>query len=164
MKLYHGSNVIVEKPELIIQNRLLDFGFGFYTTTNKEQAVSFATKVYMRRKAGNIIVNIYDFDKDTAFKELKALNFSFPNESWLDFVAQNRSGTYNGEIYDLVYGPVANDDIYQTFLLYTSGVLSKEQTLQALKIKTVYNQIVFSTSASISYLKYVGTLNLEEGR
>ena len=34
MILYHGSNVIVDKPKLIQQNRFLDFGFGFYTTTN----------------------------------------------------------------------------------------------------------------------------------
>lgn len=32
MILYHGSNVIVDQPELIQQNRYLDFGFGFYTT------------------------------------------------------------------------------------------------------------------------------------
>ena len=45
MILYHGSNVAVEKPVLIKQNRFLDFGFGFYTTTNKEQAIDFAKKV-----------------------------------------------------------------------------------------------------------------------
>ncbi|MBC8545194.1 DUF3990 domain-containing protein [Clostridiales bacterium NSJ-32] len=33
MILYHGSNVIVDKPRLIRQNRTLDFGSGFYTTT-----------------------------------------------------------------------------------------------------------------------------------
>lgn len=35
MILYHGSNLVVSKPKLIQQNRFLDFGFGFYTTTNK---------------------------------------------------------------------------------------------------------------------------------
>ena len=42
MIIYHGSNVKVEKPALIVQNRFLDFGFGFYTTTNKAQAENFA--------------------------------------------------------------------------------------------------------------------------
>ena len=41
MILFHGSNVEETKPKLIQQNRYLDFGFGFYTTLNKEQAVSF---------------------------------------------------------------------------------------------------------------------------
>lgn len=36
MILYHGSNVVVSEPKLIQQNRFLDFGFGFYTTTNKK--------------------------------------------------------------------------------------------------------------------------------
>lgn len=42
MILYHGSDVIVENPRLIEQTRTLDFEAGFYTTTNKEQAISFA--------------------------------------------------------------------------------------------------------------------------
>lgn len=50
MILYHGSNVIVEHPKLVKQNRFLDFGFGFYTTTNREQAENFALKVAERRK------------------------------------------------------------------------------------------------------------------
>lgn len=54
MILYHGSNVIVDKPRLIPQNRFLDFGFGFYTTTNKAQALAFAEKVFRRRKEGSI--------------------------------------------------------------------------------------------------------------
>lgn len=50
MILYHGSNVVVESPKLIKQNRFLDFGYGFYTTTNKEQAENFARKIMARRK------------------------------------------------------------------------------------------------------------------
>ena len=46
MILYHGSNIVVAQPKLIQQNRFLDFGYGFYTTTNKEQAISFADKVF----------------------------------------------------------------------------------------------------------------------
>ena len=53
MILYHGSNVVVSEPRLIEQNRFLDFGFGFYTTTNKAQAIGFADKVTKRRKDGS---------------------------------------------------------------------------------------------------------------
>ena len=35
--VYHGSNVVVDTPRLLPQNRYLDFGPGFYTTTNREQ-------------------------------------------------------------------------------------------------------------------------------
>ena len=74
MILYHGSNVIVEQPKLIRQNRYLDFGFGFYTTTNRDQAVNFAQKVTDRRKTGAATLNIYSVEEVVAFKECSLRN------------------------------------------------------------------------------------------
>lgn len=162
MILYHGSNVIVSEPKLIQQKRFLDFGFGFYTTTNKTQAIGFADKVYKRRKEGNRIVNVYEFDEVKAFASCSVLNFDNANEAWLDFVSENRTGTYNGESFDIIFGPVANDDVYKTFTLYTAGVLSKEQTLEALKIKKLYNQLVFASKKALNYLQFLGTIPEEE--
>lgn len=42
MNIYHGSDIVVEKPQILQSNRLLDFGIGFYTTSNKEQAIRWA--------------------------------------------------------------------------------------------------------------------------
>lgn len=162
MILYHGSNVIVSEPKLIPQNRFLDFGFGFYTTTNKTQAIGFADKVYKRRKEGSRIVNIYELDEARTFSACSVLNFDSANEAWLDFVSDNRAGSYNGESFDIIFGPVANDDVYTTFNLYTAGVLSKEQTLEALKIKKLYNQMVFTSEKALSFLKFIGTVPEEE--
>ncbi len=154
MILYHGSNVTVEKPVLVKQNRFLDFGFGFYTTTNKEQAKDFAVKVTDKRKNGTATINIYEVDETKAFAECNVLSFDEPDEAWLDFVAQNRQGMYSGEKYDLIYGPVANDDVYRTITLYMTGILSKEQTLEALKIRKLYNQLVFTSEKSLGYIKF----------
>ena len=154
MTIYHGSNVTVEKPMLIKQNRFLDFGYGFYTTTNKEQAMDFAKKVTNKRKTGTAALNIYEVDEEKAFAECHVLRFDAPDEQWLDFVANNRQGTYNDELYDLVYGPVANDDVYRTLTLYMTGILSKEQTLEALKIRKLYNQLVFCTKKSLEYIRF----------
>jgi hypothetical protein len=162
MILYHGSNVIVSKPKLIPQNRFLDFGFGFYTTTNKTQAIGFADKVTKRRKDGEKAVSIYKIDEARAFEECSVLRFDSANEAWLDFVSENRSGNYTGESYDFIFGPVANDDVYTTFTLYSAGVLTKEQTLEALKIKKLYNQLVLSSEKALSYLKFIGTVPQEE--
>ena len=60
-------------------------------------------------------------------------------------MAANRQGTYQGEKYDLIYGAVANDDVYRTIALYMTGVLDKEQTLSSLKIRKLFNQLVFAT-------------------
>lgn len=156
MILYHGSNVIVDQPKLIRQNRYLDFGFGFYTTTNREQAVNFAQKVTDRRKMGEATLNIYSVNEAVAFQECKVLQFDSPDEAWLDFVAANRQGTYQGEKYDLIYGAVANDDVYRTIALYMTRVLDKEQTLSSLKIRKLFNQLVFATEKSLQYLEFEG--------
>ena len=162
MILYHGSNVTVSKPRLVEQNRYLDFGYGFYTTTNKTQAIGFADKVTKRRKSGERTVSIYEIDEGTAFAECSILKFESANEAWLDFVSENRSGNYSGEAYDFIYGPVANDDVYTTFTLYSAGVLTKEQTLEALKVKKLYNQLVLTSEKALSYLKFIGTVPEED--
>lgn len=162
MILYHGSNLVVSEPRLIQQNRFLDFGFGFYTTTNKVQAVSFADKVTKRRRSGEKAVSIYEIDEELAFTECSVLRFDCPDEAWLDFVSDNRSGNYEGDSYDFIFGPVANDDVYRTFTLYTAGLLTKEQTLEQLKIKQLYNQLVLATEKALSYLHFIGTVPEEE--
>ena len=86
------------------------------------------------------------------------LQFAAADEDWLDFVSANRAGEYNGETYDFIYGPVADDDVYTTFTLYSAGVLTKEQTVQALKVKKLYNQLVLTSEKALSYLKFMGTV------
>ena len=153
MIIYHGSNVTVEEPKILTPNRYLDFGAGFYTTTNFDQALNFAGKVTMRKKCGRSTVNIYDLD-ESIFENVNVLNFESADEAWLDFVSDNRSGIDRTAGYDLICGPVANDDVYQTFILYSTGVYTKEQTIEALKIKKLYNQYVFTTDRALSFLTF----------
>lgn len=162
MILYHGSNLTVSEPKIVVQNRFLDFGYGFYTTTNKVQAIGFADKVTRRRKEGIPTVSVYEIDETKAFAECSVLQFDAPDEAWLDFVSENRAGNYCGEQYDFIYGPVANDDVYTTFTLYTAGVLTKEQTIEALKIKKLYNQLVLISTKALSYLNFCGIVTEEE--
>lgn len=158
MILYHGSNLAVSEPRLVAQNRFLDFGYGFYTTTNRSQAVSFADKVTKRRREGSPTVSIYALDEEKAFAACSVLRFDAPDEAWLDFVSDNRAGKYTGQSYDFIYGPVANDDVYTTFTLYAAGILSKEQTIEALKIKNLYNQLVLTSEKALSFLRFTGTV------
>lgn len=156
MVLYHGSNVVVDAPKILVPNRYLDFGNGFYTTANYDQAKNFAEKVTARRKKGKCCINIYELD-DASMRDLNVLRFDGPNEDWLDFVYANRTGTYTGKSYDLICGPVANDDVYRTFILYETGVLTKDDTIAALKIKKLYDQYVFANDISLSCLKFIRT-------
>ena len=96
-------------------------------------------------------------DEEKAFQECELLRFDGPNGQWLDFVAENRQGIYQGEKYDMIYGAVANDDVYRTLTLYMTDVLSKEQTLESLKIRKLFNQLVFATDKSLQFLKFEGS-------
>jgi hypothetical protein len=159
MIVYHGSNVVVEEPRLIRQNRALDFGHGFYTTLNEIQAISFAEKVFRRNKNEGIpTISAYEFDEQSAYKNCSLLHFESPDEAWLDFVSSHRNRTYTGKNYELVYGPVADDDIFLTFTLYAGDALTKEETLNRLKIKKLFNQLVFSSEKALSYLKFLHVL------
>lgn len=146
--------MIVEKPRIIEQNRFLDFGNGFSTTTNKEQAENFAKKVAMRR-GGKPFVNVYEFDENIQSSLLKIKNFPSPNEDWLNFVSEHRNGNYAGENYDIIIGAVANDDVYRTLQVYMDGLLKKEQALEMLKIKKLFNQYVFASEDALKLLKFI---------
>ncbi|MDR1874120.1 MAG: DUF3990 domain-containing protein [Synergistaceae bacterium] len=162
MILYHGSNMVVERPKIISPQRALDFGGGFYTTTNKDQAEIFARKVYARRKSGGEFVSIYEIDWDSTERTLRVLRFVSPDENWLNYVAKNRRGSRDEQRYDIVFGPVANDDVYTTIGAFEAGVLSREQTIAALKIKKLYNQFVFKSELALSRLNYREYFMLQE--
>jgi len=80
MVLYNGSNVAVDSPRIIQSERTLDFGDGFYTTTNREQAEVFAKKVFARRKTGVATISVYEMDFESARSELRILHFGSPEE------------------------------------------------------------------------------------
>ena len=56
MRLYHGSNVAVRSPDLNLSKKLLDFGGGFYLTTDFEQARQWARIKTNRAGKGSPIV------------------------------------------------------------------------------------------------------------
>ena len=157
--IYHGSNVEVSNPKILINGYYKDFGYGFYTTFNKDQAVNFAEKVTARRETGISCVSMYETAELEELKnKYKLLFFSEANEEWLDFVFANRNGSYEGVNYDIIFGPVANDTIYRTFIAYEEGILTKDETIARLKVKKLYNQMTFTTENSLKELKYIGQL------
>ena len=153
MILYHGSTQIVREPRILVPNRTLDYGAGFYTTTSEQQARDWA----LRRVTGgeSVYVNVYEFDEAAAVS-LKRLVFSNPpGEDWVDFVYANRNHRGFTHDYDLVYGPVANDRVYAAFSLYEQGLLNKQELIVELKTYTLIDQMVFHTEAALECLRYI---------
>jgi len=153
MTVYHASNIEVRKPMLVESNRMLDFGPGFYTTTNREQAIRFAKSVVAKR-GGSPVLNSYEFD-ESGFGRCLVRRFDGPTSEWLDFVAANRTGKYVGVRYDLVFGPVANDKVYSTVLLYMRGFMSREATIAELRVHKLYDQLIFATPTAFGFLDFV---------
>ena len=159
MTLYHGSDQIIKTPELRKSIRTLDFGPGFYTTTNKEQASNFAIKVYDRSiRSGTTpkgkFVSVYEADFEAIRKELDILHFDSANEEWFDFIIANRRNTWQGKKYDVIYGPVANDTIYRTLIAFEAGELSKTETIARLKVRKLFDQMTFASERSLTFLKF----------
>jgi len=68
MFLYHGTNIKFYQVKIIKPNRTLDFGVGFYTTSDKTQAADWAKVVVKRANTGRSFLNIYEFDEKSIEK------------------------------------------------------------------------------------------------
>ena len=154
MTLYHGSIEVVELPEIRQPNRTLDYGSGFYTTTDYIQAEQWA-KRRINEKHRITYVNIYDADVET-IRNGNTLWFDSPTEEWVDFVYSNRNNSFFEHSYDYVYGPVANDRVYAQFALYEAGLINKQTLIRELKTYTLVDQLLFHTPASLKSLVYAG--------
>ena len=153
MILYHGSNMTIREPRIIEPNRTLDYGSGFYTTCDEKQAYDWAFRKLKTLGQCNY-VNVYEIDED-ALKDLKVLWFNDPTDEWIDFVMRNRQDEMYQHDYDIVYGPVANDNVYVQFGLYEQGFISKETLLAELKVYKLVDQMLFHTEKAIQLLHFV---------
>ena len=154
MRLYHGSNVEVKEPQIIISNRTLDFGAGFYTTSSENQAIKWSKNQMLRRGTGNAMVSVYELDEEI-FQGLSVLKFESPDASWLNFVTANRKGIYTGQKYDIVIGPVANDNTMPVINDYMMGNINEETALILLKPQKLSDQYAFLTKRGLSALRYL---------
>ena len=146
--IYHGGYNEVCLPEIIRGRYAKDFGAGFYCTELHLQAVRWA------KRFDTPIVSIYDFKPDT---KLRILLFSEMTESWLDFVVNSRAGIEHE--YDIVSGPMANDQIYNYVSDYINGVLTKEQFWVLAKFKHPTHQICFCTENALKCLNFINSEN-----
>ena len=153
----------METPKLLEQTRGLDFGAGFYLTTDKTQAVRFSEIVVNRRKSGSAIVNIYEFDMKLAEKTMSILKFAYADVAWLRFVVDNRLKTYKGVLYDIVIGAVANDTVMPTIQAFMGGFLNEEATLITLKTSKLTNQICIKSKRALSLLRFMGVQETKGG-
>lgn len=144
MELYHGSGMIVEFPEIRKTKYTKDFSWGFYCTKSYEQAYRWA-----ERRQGEGIINVYSY---IANEELKILRFEQMTDSWLDFIAECRSGKIHD--YDIVEGPMADDTIWNFVNEYLSGNITRAVFWEYAKFKHPTHQISFHSLRALDCLQF----------
>ena len=147
--IYYGSNVAVPNPKILINGyyNYKDFGYGFYCTRLEKQA-----KRWALTKKGTSIVNNYSCIEN---KNLKSLCFDEMTEEWLEFVVACRRGKEHD--YDIVEGPMADDQIWDYVEDYIAGKISKAAFWELVKFKYPTHQIVFCTMKALENLHYKGS-------
>ena len=165
MILYHGSNTDIKTINLAMCRPFKDFGRGFYLTVMKEQAEDMAKRV-AGIYGGSPGVNIYDIDETFInMGKFNIKNFGEEtSEEWARFVRNNRNREFDDisslecnidNKYDIVIGPIADDNMALLFRQYENGMIAFDTMLQGMIYKRTTNQYSFHTERAINLLKKV---------
>lgn len=156
MRLYHGSNEFINGIDLSKGRKYKDFGQGFYTTHIKEQAVLWAKRI-SERYGGNPTVTEFEFDLEQAQKDGISIKiFEQPDKEWALFVMANRNREIDfNHDYDVVIGPVADDNMARLFGLYDMNIIDLEAVVAGLIYKDLNSQYFFATEVALKYIRKV---------
>lgn len=158
-RLYHGSNVAIEKIDLSRSKRGKDFGQGFYLNANPDQAKAMAIRTTRFLNEGKPILSCFEFDEEGAAKNgLNIKTFLDYSVEWAEFVVMNRKN--NTEIpahpYDIVIGPIADDTVGVQIRRYIMGYLSASALVEELKFRGDHAiQYFFGTPRAVEFLKSI---------
>lgn len=193
-KIYHGT-VDIHRESLIsgirldLCNNSVDFGQGFYTTTNYAQAEAFAIKkakqynikLRNRQKCGSSLnqkfaspmILAYNIEEDV-FERLIGYTFNEPDDIWAEFIFNNRLGheylksefhNLNAQ-YDYAYGCMADAAIATLIEDVEKGIISYEQFCSAITPydKDNQDQLSFHTKNGLTCLKLDDIVILESDK
>ena len=155
MRVFHGSYTAVNEIDLTKGRNNLDFGKGFYVTNIRSQAEFWATRSGRFHKTAGVVSEFEFYENAFEHYDLKVLRFSGYTEQWLDFVVLNRDpkSPIPAHDYDIVEGPVANDDVNDRINDYLEGVISKPEFLKELTLHKPTHQICLCTIRSLQMIE-----------
>lgn len=160
MKLYHGSNIVVDHPDITKGKPFKDFGQGFYLSDTKEQAMEMAQRIVERVGAKQSpVVSTFEFDESVMTDgSLKVKRFETYTEEWAEFVLRNRDRKtqqpYHG--YDIVYGPIADDGVVRQMRRYEMGDITMKELMQELQYPPkITFQYFFGSEKALEKLIFV---------
>ena len=170
-EFYHGSPFQVQFPDVYHNQTNRDFGRGFYTFTERDDAYEWALHKKKAQRCPDAFLNRYQlkdyaslsvffFDRESDSDLMKWIDFIAFNREYLDFVSKNPIGDTR---YDLIIGPVANGFLAQSFQLLFSGAIPgdtwearKKRFLVLLEHDRLSDQYCFKTKSAERKLKFIG--------
>ena len=174
MRLYHGSFCEVRRPDLSKCARYKDFGQGFYLTSSKKQARSFAKISTSKAISKNLIqpqrfgvVGTYLFEADPA---LNVMDYPDADADWLHCVVGHRRNRFFLDVirrckdYDIISGKIANDHTNATIITYLDGLYGEIGSERADNIcislllpERLNDQFCFRSEKALKALKFEGS-------
>ena len=155
MILYHGSNQVIDKVNLLKSRPNKDFGWAFYLSDTFQQAEEMAL-FKSEVEGGTPVVNKFTFDENMMkSSSLHVLTFKEYSEEWARFVFANRDSASSELLhdYDIVYGPIANDRVGRQITNFKDGYIDFETFIERLKfMKGITFQYAFCSDKAVSQL------------
>lgn len=149
MLLYHTGYQEIRNPDVHYGRKNADFGQGFYTT----DYVEFARRWAKERRGFDIVLNTYALETEG----LRVYRLERTAE-WFEYIYGNRRGRADRlPEADVIIGPIANDTIYDTMGIITSGFLDKKLALKILQLGPEYRQIVLKTEKAAGQLAWISS-------
>ena len=147
MILYHTSDRKIRNPDIHYGRKNADFGWGFYLTPDRDFTYRWARE--------NAVVNEYELDEN-------ALNMhTFTRDiHWFEYIFNNRR-LKDSLSADVVIGPIANDTIFDTLGIMSSGFLKPEAAVRLLMIGPEYTQVVIKTEKALKQLRFIRSEKIE---
>ena len=157
MRLLHGSNKEIIKPDLALCQSRNDFGRGFYLTPQWQRAYLMA-KRRAGRDGGHPVVNPFLFYESKALDHgVNIKRFKGFSTELAKFIINNRTDPHFRHDYDIVIGPVADafvdKEIERHLVRYGNNYLETEALLDLVERISLfgdgYEQYCFNTERSI---------------
>jgi hypothetical protein len=155
MQVFHGSYKDIIEIDLSQSRDNRDFGKGFYVTNIRSQAEYWATRIGRIHNSEGVVTEFIFYDNAFTHWNLNVLRFDSYTEEWLDFVVMNRNpqSLIAAHDYDIVEGPVANDNVADRINDYLDNLVSKADFLKELSYHKPTHQICFCTLKSLQMIE-----------
>ena len=141
MKLFHTGNTEIRIPDIYRGRKNADFGQGFYLTPDMDFAYRWA--------GADAIVNEYELDEEGLL-----IHRFIRGEDWFNYIYHNRRAI-DGLSADVVVGPIANDTIFETFGIISSGFFKPADAMKLLMIGPEFTQAAIKTEKAANRLHWI---------